>query len=357
MDHTGMQSEHIIYAADTLAPFIAMLFNRALAEGLPAAWTMHIIVPIHKSGDPLDLGNYRTIMIGHTLAKLYGAVLEAELSSYAEREGLRAPGCVYRDVHFLLSNKDKLYMIANSIVKDGDLSAPGSGSGVRVLASHSLQEVKKIMVGLGLQAIRVDIGHGASYLILARDIALSREILDMFRKVEINGPAPDFESWEQKQLKVFEELVLGGTQANVLMYFMPFFSGGNLTENMWSARSVFLTSHQLIICIEDLVRFGAASSELVTPNPYFVMETAADIYDLLEVAGFTDDCMTLHFKKTVTGWSTPTNLDDDTQSQQSTVWKFKGVLGEAASKLVSLLHASHTKKPSTLPDCKESQVY
>ncbi|MCO5593035.1 hypothetical protein L7F22_047040 [Adiantum nelumboides] len=69
-----------------------MLFNRALAEGLPAEWTMHIIVPVHKSRDPLDPGNYRTHMTGHTLAKLYGAVLEAKLSSYAEHEGLRAPG-------------------------------------------------------------------------------------------------------------------------------------------------------------------------------------------------------------------------------------------------------------------------
>ncbi|MCO5609094.1 hypothetical protein L7F22_063316 [Adiantum nelumboides] len=31
-------------------------------------------------------------MIGHTLAKLYGAVLEVELGSYAEHEGLRALG-------------------------------------------------------------------------------------------------------------------------------------------------------------------------------------------------------------------------------------------------------------------------
>ncbi|MCO5564505.1 hypothetical protein L7F22_018166 [Adiantum nelumboides] len=91
-DHTGIQSEHLIYVAATLAPFIALLFNRALAEGLPTEWSMHTIVPIHKSGDLLDPGNYRTIMIGHTLAKLYGAVLEAELSSYAESESLRAPG-------------------------------------------------------------------------------------------------------------------------------------------------------------------------------------------------------------------------------------------------------------------------
>ena len=53
---------------------------------------MHTIVPIHKFGDPLDPGTYRTIMIGHTLAKLYGAVMEIELSTYAKREGLRAPG-------------------------------------------------------------------------------------------------------------------------------------------------------------------------------------------------------------------------------------------------------------------------
>ncbi|MCO5559545.1 hypothetical protein L7F22_013146 [Adiantum nelumboides] len=90
-DHTGIKSEHLIYAAATLASFIALLFNRALAEGLPAEWSMHTIVPIHKSGDLLDPGNYRTIMIDHTLAKLYGPVLEVELSSYAESEGLHAP--------------------------------------------------------------------------------------------------------------------------------------------------------------------------------------------------------------------------------------------------------------------------
>ena len=91
-DHTGLQSEHLIYAATTIAPLIAHVFNRAIGEGFPEEWTRHTIVPIHKSGDTLDPGNYRTIMIGHVMAKLYGAVLEAELSSFAETEGLRAPG-------------------------------------------------------------------------------------------------------------------------------------------------------------------------------------------------------------------------------------------------------------------------
>ncbi|MCO5590480.1 hypothetical protein L7F22_044450 [Adiantum nelumboides] len=88
----GLQAEHLIYGRETLAPLIAHLFNRALVEGFPDSWTEHTIVPIHKSGDVMDPGTYRTIMIGPTLAKLYGAVLEEALSTLAETEGLRAPG-------------------------------------------------------------------------------------------------------------------------------------------------------------------------------------------------------------------------------------------------------------------------
>ena len=65
------------------------MFNRALTEGFPPEWTMHTIVPIHKAEDVMDPGNYRTIMIGHVLAKLYGAILEAELSTYTEAAGMR----------------------------------------------------------------------------------------------------------------------------------------------------------------------------------------------------------------------------------------------------------------------------
>ena len=65
------------------------MFNRALTEGFPPEWTMHTIVPIQKAGDVLDPHTYRTIMIGHVLAKLYGAILEEELSTYTEAAGMR----------------------------------------------------------------------------------------------------------------------------------------------------------------------------------------------------------------------------------------------------------------------------
>ena len=37
-------------------------------------------------------GNYRTIMVGHTLARLYASILEQRLSSWAESECIRAAG-------------------------------------------------------------------------------------------------------------------------------------------------------------------------------------------------------------------------------------------------------------------------
>ena len=49
---------------------------------------MHTIVPIHRSRDTTDTTNYKTIKISHMLVKLYGAVLEAKLSTYAKSETL-----------------------------------------------------------------------------------------------------------------------------------------------------------------------------------------------------------------------------------------------------------------------------
>ncbi|MCO5593906.1 hypothetical protein L7F22_047925 [Adiantum nelumboides] len=43
-------------------------------------------------GDPMIPGNYRTIMVGHTLARLYASILEQRLSGWAEEKGVRAKG-------------------------------------------------------------------------------------------------------------------------------------------------------------------------------------------------------------------------------------------------------------------------
>ncbi|KAH7292540.1 hypothetical protein KP509_29G073500 [Ceratopteris richardii] len=78
---TGRAYDHAGY--DILVELLAMMFNRAMCEGMPQTWRLSTIVPILKEGDPMEPGNYRTIMTGHTLARLE-----------REREGIRAEGQV-----------------------------------------------------------------------------------------------------------------------------------------------------------------------------------------------------------------------------------------------------------------------
>ena len=40
----------------------------------------------------MDPSNYKAMMVGHTLAKLYGLVIEQELNELMERYGFRALG-------------------------------------------------------------------------------------------------------------------------------------------------------------------------------------------------------------------------------------------------------------------------
>ena len=91
-DHEGLVAEHFINAKDIITGLITVMFNRGLNEGFPDTWSLSTIIPIFKSGDPMIPGNYRTIMIGHTLAKLYASILEQQLSRWAEKAGKRATG-------------------------------------------------------------------------------------------------------------------------------------------------------------------------------------------------------------------------------------------------------------------------
>ena len=53
---------------------MAKLFNEVVCYGFPKAWTLNTIAPIHKARDPMDPGNYMTIMIGHVMYKIYASV-------------------------------------------------------------------------------------------------------------------------------------------------------------------------------------------------------------------------------------------------------------------------------------------
>lgn len=64
--------KHGIYSFN---PYIVDLFNHYLCFGFPQAWSQPFIHPIFKLRANSNLNNYRTIVIGHTLPKLYATIL------------------------------------------------------------------------------------------------------------------------------------------------------------------------------------------------------------------------------------------------------------------------------------------
>ena len=91
-DEEGFQAELFKFGASVLGPYLSILFNRVIHTGFPVSWSRHLIHPIHKTGPVSDPGNYRTIMIGHTFAKLYATALNTMLSVELDRIGCRARG-------------------------------------------------------------------------------------------------------------------------------------------------------------------------------------------------------------------------------------------------------------------------
>ena len=91
-DIEGYQVEIFKVGISILIPHLHKLVNLVVKYGFPKIWTQSLIVPIFKNGDKSIPSNYRTIMISDILAKIYGLILEKNLSLCIENHGKRAKG-------------------------------------------------------------------------------------------------------------------------------------------------------------------------------------------------------------------------------------------------------------------------
>jgi hypothetical protein len=79
-DIEDYQAEIFKIGGPILIPYLHKHFNLAVKQGCPKPWTQSLIVPIFNHGDRNIPSNYRTIMIGPILTKLYGIILEKKIS-------------------------------------------------------------------------------------------------------------------------------------------------------------------------------------------------------------------------------------------------------------------------------------
>ncbi|KAL3687801.1 hypothetical protein R1sor_014110 [Riccia sorocarpa] len=81
-DILGLTAEHLKWGSAGLLRVITQLFNKAVKER---------VVPLYKKGPKDDPTSYRTIMVAHVFAKVFGNLLETRLSAWCEEQGVRAP--------------------------------------------------------------------------------------------------------------------------------------------------------------------------------------------------------------------------------------------------------------------------
>ncbi len=88
----GIKAEFLLDAGDMLHVPVQIVFNKLLQQGYSACLFTGVIHALHKGGDALQFENYRGIIVGPILVKVFTMILEAWLSSWAEERGLRARG-------------------------------------------------------------------------------------------------------------------------------------------------------------------------------------------------------------------------------------------------------------------------
>jgi hypothetical protein len=83
----GIPSELLKYGNRNLHTQIAHNFTKILHQlQYPKEWKRGQIIALFKKGDKMDAGNYRTITINSSLAKLYSTVLTQRLQQYVDNQ-------------------------------------------------------------------------------------------------------------------------------------------------------------------------------------------------------------------------------------------------------------------------------
>ena len=70
---------------------ISELFKHFVEHGIPKAWNLVQVTPVHKCGNQADAKNYRPVSVMGPLAKLYACCLNLELETRATFHAWRAP--------------------------------------------------------------------------------------------------------------------------------------------------------------------------------------------------------------------------------------------------------------------------
>ncbi|PKA56093.1 Dynein light chain 1, axonemal [Apostasia shenzhenica] len=243
----------------------------------------------------------------------------------------------------LRSCQKKLYLLLLDETKDR-LDTVSS-----VLGCHSLDEIREVVTGLGLQALRVKFEGGVTYLLITKTVDTSK---NLFGLLQICDSCPStiecsIRSWEQVQVDLLEKSICKSLKTGIYFYSMVFFSQYKYEENSWLSRSLFLIEEYIVVCIENLLQFGSPTDDIGSPS-YYSFESCCHIQNIREVVIESEErrCLTLMLE---TDPSTLVFNGDRNQvknlqqmSQSSCTWKLKLFSEDSLLRFVSLLKAIYS---------------
>ncbi|XP_062118045.1 uncharacterized protein LOC133831681 isoform X2 [Humulus lupulus] len=239
--------------------------------------------------------------------------------------------CRERDVALVLSSEKKLYMFLVCTTSDGSEAVSS------LMACHNVQNIKEVLVGIGLQVVRVSIEGSATYLFITRSTEKLRQLLSTLQIFDSFGVDDNcsLRSLEQVQVELFEKQIFGGSRVSIFQYSMVHFWHGNHREDSWLPRSLFVVGVHLLVCVENLVKFGSLSVDAHSP-PYFSLDSYCSIASISELVVEADEnqCVTLAL-------SCETSSAKVETSSSSQKWKLKWFSKDDMFKFVALLKAIH----------------
>ncbi|KVI07838.1 uncharacterized protein LOC112512622 isoform X3 [Cynara cardunculus var. scolymus] len=253
-------------------------------------------------------------------------------------------GCSKSGVSLLLSSEHKLYVLLLNGQHDGSGYIPS------LVGCLGNEDVKEVLVGLGLQAVRVYTTRGARYMFITRSIEKSRLLISVLELFHSNAKKTGFPllSLDKIQVALFERDVCGGSKTNILQYTMVLFWNSNFGEGVWFSRSLFVLGGHMLVCIEDVLQFGFDSQDTFTP--YFSLDTCCSIVDAFEmVIDAKDGCVTLALKSVASEFIPWDVSERGSRSVAAMIWKLRWFSEDDLCKFVALVKALHAGFGSSSP--------
>ncbi|KAM1026596.1 hypothetical protein ACFX2I_039439 [Malus domestica] len=252
-----------------------------------------------------------------------------------------------REVAVVLSSEDKLYILPIGIAGDG------SGTILKLQGRHRVEDIREVVVGIGLQVVRVYVGGSASYLFKTRSIEKSRQLLSTLKVIDSFAPNGELclRSLEQVQVELFEKQICGGSKVSIFQYSMVQFWCSYNEGESWFSRSLFVAGGHVFLCFEDLMQFSSLCVDASLP-PYFSLDLCCSIADISELVVDVREsrCVTIAVACAMSEFCPPgsaeagnsdSSVNDKKIAPGSMTWKLQWFSEESPFKFVALLKAIH----------------